>query len=185
MLINNFIFKHYINLLYFLSKMDPNTNTQKIIAEVQNEFKDQFDDMQKKSNSFQGVYTSVMKKLDSLFRNKCGKQMDWLEANTDQTEQGPVLKDQSKSKEFEQTVNEFDACVKSNDVGSQEAFMDLDNHMHKIEHSFRDGYGKCVAFKIYDESKACFRNLFGDNVKQMEIFYNNFTTKFEALNSKL
>lgn len=165
--------------------MDSQSKFQKIYTEVQNEFKDNFAAIGKKAESFKDRYTSVLGKLDVLFRNKCKNSIEWLETNTDQTEQGPVLKDKSKEAELEKNVKDLESCIKSNDVGSQELLMEFDEQMHGMSSKFNEGYQKCMSSKSEDELKTCFRSLVGDNIKKLDLFYDNYSQKFDGMNKKL
>lgn len=165
--------------------MDPNNKVHIIYNEIQNEFKDKFENIAKNSENFKGKYESVLGKLDNLFRKNCRGPIEWLEVNTEQTQQGPVLKDKSKEAELEKNVKELESCIKSHDVGSQELLMDFDTRMHNLSANFNEEYGKCLPLKSDDQIKGCFRNLIGGNINKLENFYNDFAVKFDNMNQKL
>ncbi len=165
--------------------MDPSSKIQRVYTDVQNEFKDKFEEVAKKAEGFKDKYQGVLGKLDVLFRNKCKESIVWLEINTDQTEQGPVLRDRSKEAELEKNVKELESCIKSNDVGSQEILMEFDGQMHEMSSKFNEGYQKCVSSKNDDEIRNCFRGLVGDNIRKLDFFYNDYSQKFDGLNKKL
>ena len=165
--------------------MDPNNRIHNLYNDVQNEFKSKFESIAKNSENFKGKYESVLGKLDVLFRKNCNGPIEWLEKNTEQTQQGPVLKDKSKEHELEANVRELESCIKSHDVGSQDLLMDFDTQMHNLSSGFNDEYGKCLTFKGDDQIKSCFRNLIGGNISKLDAFYNDFSTKFDNLNRKI
>jgi hypothetical protein len=159
--------------------------TKKLFFEVTGEFEKETKDLEAKSGNFQKIYNDSMNKVEKFIRSKCGNYLDWLESNTEQSPQGPVLKDRSKQKEFESTLSQFETCLKSNDVGFQELFVDLEGQMQKIEASYSENFQKCTSLKTDDEIKNCFRKINTNNFSDLNNFYTNFTTRFEDFNKKI
>ncbi len=165
--------------------MDSNSKITKIYREAQEELKGKLSSTTSGAEHFKQIYESVTKKLDSLFTSKCKSQIEWMEAHTDQTNQGPVLKDKSKQAEFEKVVNELSGCLQKNDVGSQEVFVDFDNKMHTIGNKANAANRKCTELKDDVSMKNCFKNSISESLEEMDQFYHQYTTKFEELNKKL
>jgi hypothetical protein len=158
---------------------------QKLFFEVQKEFEDKIENLKTKSDRLGNLYSSVMKKFESFVRTKCGSHLEWIEANTNMTDNGPVLKDPTKQDEFESTITKFESCIKSNDSGVQDVLMEMDNTIKSAENNFSEAYQKCVAINSDEESKKCIRNVLSENLSSMENFYTQFTNKFESFNNKL
>ncbi len=165
--------------------MEQDARSKKIFEEVQNELKDLFKQAEATANQFRDKYFGVLGKVDALMRNKCKSQIDWLEAITEQTQQGPKLKDKSKAQELERTVNDLQNCVQKNDVGSQPLLVEFDDHMQQMSDKFNSGFGSCLKLQGDNDVKSCFKKLLQENLSDLGRFYETFGNKFDALNNKL
>jgi len=163
----------------------PSPTFMKAYEAVKQEFKDNFDAMSKRGQQFHEKYTSVLNKLDGFFRGKCGEYISWLESNTEQTKAGPVLRDQSKQGEFENTLNNLQKCVEKNDVGTTELLQNFERSLHEMSEKTNQSFARCLPIQEEGEIRDCLRGIVRENLRDMETFYGTYQDKFEQVNRKL
>lgn len=165
--------------------MDQETKAKRIFDEVQNELKDSFAPLSEMGKNFKVKYENVIQKLDGYFRKHCNEQINWLESNTENTQNGPVLKDKSKSNEMQKVVNDLQQCIQKYDVGSQQVFSDFQQGMNSLEEKFHSQMNDCIKLKGENEMRNCFKSLVQGNLKELTNIYDVYNKHFDQMDSKL
>jgi hypothetical protein len=166
--------------------MNPNNaKIEKLFAEVKEENKDAFKKMENYGQMLSDKYMNVVRRLDGFFRGKCSNQVQWLESNTVQTQQGPKLKDESKRQEFDNMVESFRKCVEQNEIGAEPLLRKFEEETENVYYKFNNGVQACVKNTSDSEIKSCFRNLVVDNANETQRLFESFNVQFDDLNKKL
>ena len=163
----------------------PSPTFRKAYEAINEEFKNSFDSLRGRAIQFKEKLDLVSNKLDGFFRSKCGDYIGWLESNTVNTNGTPVLKDKSKSAEFESTIKNLQNCVEHNDNGYTQVLINIDNSMHEISERANAGFQQCSNLSQEGEIKDCLRKILKENLGEVDQFYNNFQDKLEEVNRKL
>ena len=165
--------------------MNPNARIEKLFGEVKEENLESFQKMEQFGKMMSDKYMNVVQKLDGFFRSKCSSQVQWLEANTVQSQQGPKLKDESKKAEFDKMVESFRNCVGKNEIGAEPTLRKFEEETEKIYYNFNSGVQTCFKSTNDADTKNCLKNLVVDNANETQRLYENFSIQFDDLNKKL
>jgi hypothetical protein len=166
--------------------MNPvNSRIEKLFSEVKEENQDTFKRMENYGQMLSDRYMNLVRRLDGFFRGKCTSQVQWLENNTIQTQQGPKLKDESKRGEFDNMVNSFRNCVEQNEIGAEPVLRKFEEDTEKIYSKFNMGVQSCLKSNVDADIKNCFKNLVVDNANDTQKLFESFNFQFEELNKKL
>ncbi len=165
--------------------MNPNLRVEKLFTEVKEENPDTFKKMEQYGKMLSDKYSNLITRLDGYFRTKCTSQIQWLEENATQTQQGPVLKDPSKRKDFENVVESLKECFSNNEIGAEPVLRKFEEETEKVYQKFNTEVQKCVKSNNDTEVKSCFKKLIGENLNDTQGLYENFTTQFDELNKKI
>jgi hypothetical protein len=157
---------------------------QKYFEEVREESKEILKKMETTGNLLRDKYMNFVKNLDGFFRKNCKNEVDWLEANTTQTQQGPQLKDKSKMNEFNQTVENFRNCVSKHDIGAENVLKGFEDEMQNMNEKFERGTEGCVKKQNEGDIKNCMKGLIEENASNIEKFYNEYSKTFDDFNKK-
>ncbi len=165
--------------------MEQDARNQRLMDEVQNELRGDFERSALAVKAFQDKYYEVMGKLDKFYKSKCPGPIQWLEVNTINSQEGPRLKDVSLKDELEKQINSLQRCIETHDVGSTRLLEEFDNTFNEIGSRFNSGLEKCLGNKNDNDAKNCLKNFLSTNFNELNKVYADFTPRFEAVNSKL
>ena len=165
--------------------MNPNAKIEKLFGEVKEENQESFKKMEQYGKMMGDKYMNVVQRLDGFFRSKCSSQVQWLEENTTQSQQGPKLKDESKKGEFEKMVESFRNCVSQNEIGAEPTLRRFEEETEKVYYTFNSGVQNCVKSTNDADIKNCLKKLVVDNANETQKLYENFNAQFDELNKKL